>query len=514
MRSLPALLSWIVVMCATLSAQTATELAELKGKAGKGDAESQFQLGYYYLGKDHKEAGVWYRKAADQGLAKAQYQMGRLNDQWIDDESPAEAKRWWLLAAAQGNPDACSSLALAVLREARRALLKGNKLLHKELRDQAIQWYIKAGEAGDRGSQFELGEMYNRMNDFGSSSKTWSYGITDADCDFESAMKWYLKAAKSKYPHPGAMYRIGMLYLEGKGVPQNTQTAIMWLELGAKGGAGWASEALAELYRTGKATQKNTAMALQLLNKEAERGSYEAHRELGMMYYHGEEVPRDFALAFKHLSAIAETPTGTNEQQIYNILGHMYEEGKVTPQDLGKAFKYHMIGAKAGFATGQFSVGFAYHWGRGTQINYTEAVKWYRLAADNGLPQAQSNLAAILMHGMGEVPADHIEGFKWFKKAAVTGHERSQMGVAIAYYTGRGAPKDYVEAYAWANLAAASGKVERSKELREDIEAKLSPEQVAEGQQRSKELNKLINEELDSLKQLQKAIELRERMGA
>ena len=47
MRSLPAFLSWIVVMCATLSAQTATELAELKSKAGKGDAESQFQLGNY-----------------------------------------------------------------------------------------------------------------------------------------------------------------------------------------------------------------------------------------------------------------------------------------------------------------------------------------------------------------------------------------------------------------------------------------------------------------------------------
>ena len=515
MRSLPALLSWIVVMCATLSAQTATELAELKSRAGKGDAESQFQLGNYYLGKDRKEAGAWYRKAADQGLAKAQNEMGRFNDrQWIDNASPSEAKRWWLLAAAQGDADANSSLAIDALKQAMEALLKGNKLLHKELRDKAVQWYIKAGEAGDRGSQFELGEMYNRMNDFGSSSKTRSYGITDADCDFESAMKWYLKAAKSKYPHPGAMYRIGMLHLDGKGVPQNTETAIKWLELGAKGGAGWASEALAELYRTGKATQKNTAMALQLLNKEAERGSYEAHRELGMMYYHGEEVPRDFALAFKHLSAIAETPTGTNEQQIYNILGHMYEEGKVTPQDLVKAFKYHLIGANAGLTTGQFSVGYAYHWGRGTTINYTEAVKWYRLAADNGLPQAQSNLASILMLGMGEAPADHIEGFKWFKKAAVTGHERSQMGVAVSYYTGRGAPKDYVEAYAWANLAAASGKVERSKELREDIEAKLSPEQVAEGQQRSKELNKLISEELDSLKQLQKAIELRERMGA
>jgi len=356
--------------------------------------------------------------------------------------------------------------------------------------------------------------MYNRMNDLGQSTNSRLYGITDADCDFESAMKWYLKAAKSKHPHPGAMYRIGMLYLEGKGVPKNTETAIKWLELGAKGGAGWASEALTDLYRSGKATKKNTAIALELLNKEAERGSHEAHRDLGLMYYYGEEVARDFTLAYKHLSAIAESPLGTWDAQVYNALGHLYEDGKVTPQDLDKAFKYHLIGAKAGYPTGQFSVGYAYQFGRGTKVDHLEAVKWYRLSAENGVTQAQINLAALLMVGEGAVSADPIEGFKWYKKAAVSGSDRAQMGVAISYYIGRGAPKDFVEAYAWANLAAASGKVERSKELREDIEAKLSPEQIAEGQQRSKGLNKLINEELDSLKQIQKAIELRERMGA
>ncbi len=515
MRSLPAFLSCLMVMCAPLPAQTAAELIELKSKAGKGDAESQYELGKFYLGKDLKEAGAWYRKAADQGHAKAQSEMGVFNKNgWIDGASPSEAKRWWLMAAAKGDADACSSLALEAQRQSLEARLKGDATLQKQFRDEAMKWYTKAAEAGDRGSQFELGEMYNRMNDLGQSGKTRLYGITDADCDYESAMKWYLKAAKSKYPHPGAMYRIGMLYLDGKGVPQNTETAIRWLELGAKGGAGWASEALTDLYLSGKATKKNTARALELLNKEAERGSHEAHRDLGLMYYYGEEVARDFALAYKHLSAIAESPLGTWDAQVYNALGHLYEDGKVTPQDLEKAFKYHLIGAKAGYPTGQFSVGYAYQFGRGTKVDFVEAVQWYRLSAESGVTQAQINLAALLMLGKGTVSAEPIEGFKWYKKAAVSGSDRAQMGVAISYYTGRGAPKDYVEAYAWANLAAASGKVERSKELREDIESKLSPEQIAEGQQRSKELNKLINEELDSLKQLQKAIELRERMGA
>ena len=86
MRSLPAFLSWIVLTGATLSAQTAAELTELKTKAGKGDAESQYELGKFYLGKDLKEAGAWYRKAADQGHAKAQSEMGVFNKNgWIEE---------------------------------------------------------------------------------------------------------------------------------------------------------------------------------------------------------------------------------------------------------------------------------------------------------------------------------------------------------------------------------------------------------------------------------------------
>jgi TPR repeat protein len=519
MRSITTILVFLLLLCGSAGAQTAAELALIKEKAEKGDAESQYQLGEYYLDGSHgmplKDAIAWINKAAEQGLAKAQYKMGYAHTcLWVKPASEEEAMRWYRLAAAQGNVDAFSRLALAAIKLAKEAYLKEDQAAFKEHRRVAMEWYTKAAEAGDRGAQFELAEMYNRMNDFGRSENSRRHGVTDADCDFEAAMKWYLKAAKSKYPHPGAMYRIGMLYLEGKGVTQDTQTAIKWLELASKGGAGWATEELTSLYRSGKLAPKNIAKALELLRAEAESGSHSANRELGLMYYFGEEVPIDFSLAFKYLSAAIERPTGSWDGNVYNILGHFYEEGKVTPRDLDKAFKYHLIGAKAGIPTGQFSVAFAYQFGKGTKINYTEAANWYRLAAEGGITAAQANLGAILMAGIGEVRPDPIEGLKWYKKAAVSGNERAQMGLAIAYHTGHGAPKDYVEAYAWANLAAASGKIERGKELREDIEAKLSPAQISEGQQRSRELNRLINDELENLKQIQKAIELRERMGA
>jgi hypothetical protein len=40
------------------------------------------------------------------------------------------------------------------------------------------------------------------------------------------------------------------------------------------------------------------------------------------------------------------------------------------------------------------------------------------------------------------------------------GYAKAQIAVGMSYYTGEGLPTDYVEAYAWINLAAPQGEEE------------------------------------------------------
>jgi TPR repeat protein len=56
--------------------------------------------------------------------------------------------------------------------------------------------------------------------------------------------------------------------------------------------------------------------------------------------------------------------------------------------------------------------------------NYAEAVKWFRLAADQGNLDAQLNLGRKYTFGVG-VPQNHAEAFKWFRLAA-------DRGIAVA----------------------------------------------------------------------------------
>jgi hypothetical protein len=52
--------------------------------------------------------------------------------------------------------------------------------------------------------------------------------------------------------------------------------------------------------------------------------------------------------------------------------------------------------------------------------DYSAALKWYRLAADQGLAEAQNNLGALYARGQG-VSRDDQEALKWYRISAGQG---------------------------------------------------------------------------------------------
>jgi TPR repeat protein len=57
-----------------------------------------------------------------------------------------------------------------------------------------------------------------------------------------------------------------------------------------------------------------------------------------------------------------------------------------------------------------------YFEGPGVPQDYAEAVKWYRLAAEQGYAIAQSNLGAMYSKGQGG-PHNYVAAYKWFALA-------------------------------------------------------------------------------------------------
>lgn len=110
--------------------------------------------------------------------------------------------------------------------------------------------------------------------------------------------------------------------------------------------------------------------------------------------------------------------------------------------------------AVRGEAQAQYELGSRYFYGQGVPQDDTQAVQWFRRAAEQGHADAQSFLAMTYRAGRG-VTLNFEEAAAWARKAAEQGHAHGQGLLGIMSFDGQGVPKDAVEGYKWETLAAA-----------------------------------------------------------
>lgn len=113
--------------------------------AKEGHAEAQYELSLMYeegLGvvPDNKKAVRWLRLAAEQGYVEAQYELGSFYRQGKGvPKNDIRAAEWYSKAAGQGHAEAKEFIATI---------------------DYLTELHIKA-EQGQAGAQYQLGEAYN-----------------------------------------------------------------------------------------------------------------------------------------------------------------------------------------------------------------------------------------------------------------------------------------------------------------------------------------------------------------
>lgn len=94
-----------------------------------------------------------------------------------------------------------------------------------------------------------------------------------------------------------AQYRLGLLYGEGRGLPQNPLRAKEWCEMAAMQGHAGAQLYLGTLYLEGNGAPQSAQMALVWFSRAAEQGEGLAFAKLGEMYARGRGVLQDFIQA-------------------------------------------------------------------------------------------------------------------------------------------------------------------------------------------------------------------------
>ncbi len=139
--------------------------------------------------------------------------------------------------------------------------------------------------------------------------------------------------------------------------------------------------------------------------------------------------------------------------------------------------------AEHGDARAQFRVGELYREGKGVRyIDFEAAARWLRLAAAQGLPEAQYRLARLHYEGF-LIPRDPGELLRQATTAAAHGHARAQVMLGAVYEYGLDdIDPDLTAALKWYELAATLGhdKVRAlALQARDRVRAKMTPAQIA-----------------------------------
>ncbi len=168
------------------AAITADQIRHWTLRAEQGSAYHQALLGDLYsigvsvqngasLEQDPRKAVEWYRKAAEQGHADAQFSLGlSYTDGTGVQKDPYKAVEWYRKAAEQGQADAQFMLGICC----------ANGTGMQKDPYKAVEWFRKAAEQGQPLALFQLGESYEYGN-----------GVPK---DMLTAMEWYGKACDNK----------------------------------------------------------------------------------------------------------------------------------------------------------------------------------------------------------------------------------------------------------------------------------------------------------------------------
>lgn len=239
--------------------------------------------------------------------------------------------------------------------------------------------------------------------------------------NFVKAAECFHKAAEQG--NREAQFNIGSLYAEGIGVEKNWTEAAAWFTKAAAQGHAKAKANLCVMYAEGIGVEKNPAEAEKYLNDavvtfEEDFGLDDLDRKVVRSWY-----PLSGILRWRFLTLCNNVwfEHSVSEQWIHKLA----ERGR---NDLALYFGDYFY-----------------------QRDWKEAVKWYRVAAENQASRIGSGKYVHLLSRIGfiydeggyGVEEDNAEAIKWYSKAfGIDKSNASALRLANMYFDGEGVNKD------------------------------------------------------------------------
>ncbi len=202
------------------------------------------------------------------------------------------------------------------------------------------------------------------------------------------------------------------------------EARLIWEGLAA-GGESRALYNLGAMYAEGRGVTRNMVTAQEYWVQAAEAGHVRAMHNLALSHIaHAGALEEDDANA-EYDTAIhwLQNASAVGFANSQYTLGKMYQYGLSVEQNDTLAAEYYVLAADQGFANAQYNMGKAYRDGRGVTRNIELSVQYFRMAAEQGHARAQNRIATRYARGEG-VEQNDVVALMWASLSADQGDAR------------------------------------------------------------------------------------------
>lgn len=141
---------------------------------------------------------------------------------------------------------------------------------------------------------------------------------------------------------------------------------------------------VAQSYAEGTEVRRNEKKAFRWYLAAAEQGSAEAQTQAGRCYLDGKGVAKDGQKAIEWLRKAAAQGNGEACYGLAHCYEYGYEYGYAVELDYKEAMRYYRIAAKGGYLDAYFGIGKLYQFGKGVNKDLDAALSWYERGAEKG----------------------------------------------------------------------------------------------------------------------------------
>lgn len=402
-------------------------------KSNEWNAEKKKSYLAYRIGKmhyygqgtknDYEEALDMFEKSSNQ---YAIYMLGKMayNGQGMekDDEIAFE----YFMSVAE--KDAYVSYKAASMIEKGEVNTEESQ---EKLYQQAFSGFMQMEEKQeDDNLEYRIGMMYLK----GRGTKT----------DKEEAEDYLTKSAQAGNVY--AKYQLAEIYLE-RGNKEEINKAVKYLEEAAiKGGNAMAMYSLGKVYSSNIEGYREIDKAIYWYQKAEEKGNEFAAYKLGKIYLEKKETEN----AVKHLEKC-------NNKYAWYSLGKIYMNKTQEYYNPEKGIKYLEQAAEQGNVFAQYRIGREYYLGTNIEKDIPKAVYWLEKAVEQESEYAAYILGEIYLDNSLEEYYDPEKGMQYIEQVAEQGNMFAQYRAGKEYYSGEKIEQDTDKAIHWLGKASEQG---------------------------------------------------------